>query len=393
MSGEVVLHVGKVSGISGSENHLLLLLPALRERGWDVRFALLHEDEPGAWELARRLDETGVPVEGIRLPRALDPTAFSRLVRTIRRHRPAIVHTHLVHADFHGLPAARLAGVPVVASTKHGFNPFREGRVFALADRAVSSLADLEIAISAGLADYLCAQEGFPPGTFRVVHYGIEPGPEPPPPPAEPRLAFVGRLIPIKGIEDLLDAVARLDAPVAVTLELAGDGELRADLERRAAGLGLDGTTFLGRVAPATAVLERASVVVVPSHGEGFGMVALEAMERGRAVIATTVGGLPEIVEDGVTGLLVPPRDPDALSAAIASLIGDPARVSAMGAAGRSRALTAFSQEACTSRTEELYGEALAAASSRPRRSRRRIQPRSSANAASSASRKSHGTR
>ena len=86
---------------------------------------------------------------------------LARLVRSIRRHRPAILHTHLVHADFHGLPAGRLARVPVLVSTKHGFNPFRDGRVFAVADRTVARLADVHVAISAGLASYLAEREGF----------------------------------------------------------------------------------------------------------------------------------------------------------------------------------------------------------------------------------------
>ncbi len=100
--------------------------------------------------------------------------------------------------------------------------------------------------------------------------------------------------------------------------------------------------------------------MVVPSHGEGFGLVALEAMERGRAVVASTVGGLPEIVADGVTGLVVPPHDPGALADALRTLLLDPDRVAAMGAAGRQRALEEFSQERCTERTEALYEEALA---------------------------------
>lgn len=390
---EVVLHVAKASGISGSENHLLALLPDLRARGWDVRFLLLHEDEPGAWELAGRLDGAGVPVEGVRLPRAADPLAFSRILRVVRRNAPAILHTHLVHADFHGLTAGRLARVPVLVSTKHGFNAFRSSRAFAAGDRAVGALADVNVAISAGLARYLERSEGFAPGTFEIVHYGIEPRDGPPPPPAEPRLAIVGRLIPIKGHGDLLAALERA-ALSEVSLEVAGDGPLRDALQAEVADRGLgERVRFLGRVAPADPVFERAAVVVVPSHGEGFGMVALEAMERGRAVIASAVGGLPEIVEDGVTGLLVPVRDPDALASAIRELATDPARCAAMGAAGRERALTVFSQERCTLRTEELYRGALASAARRPRRSRRRLQARSSANAASRASRKSHGAR
>jgi len=380
-----VLHIAKVAGISGSENHLLLLLPALRAKGIDARFLMLHEDEVGAWELARRLDEAGVPVEGIRLPRAASPATLARLVSAIRRLRPELVHTHLVHADFYGLAAARLARVPVLASTKHGFNAFRDRRPFAIADRLAATGLDLHIAISAGLAGYLARREGFAEARFEIVHYGIEAGLEPPPPPRPDQLAIVGRLIPIKGHETLF---AALDGLPEVRLEVAGDGPLEPELRALAAPLG-ERVSFIGRVAPASAVLERAGIVVVPSLGEGFGMVALEAMERGRAVIASAVGGLPELVVDGVTGIVVPPSDPRALRAAIASLAAAPEQARAMGAAGRRRALESFSQTRNTERTAELYAGAL----ERRRRSRNRLQPRSSANAASSASRKSHGAR
>jgi glycosyltransferase involved in cell wall biosynthesis len=356
-----VVHVAKASGISGSEKHLLLLLPQLRERGWDVRFTLLHEGEAGARELGGRLSAAGVPVDAIRLPFAADPRAFARLLQLIRSRRPEIVHTHLVHADFHGLTAARLAGVPVRVSTKHGFNPFRSSQLFARADRAVGELADAHVAISRGLARYLAREEGFPEDAFTVIHYGIEPGLEPQPYAGDaPRLLCVGRLIPIKGHDVVLRAVAKARRVVRdLTLDIAGGGPLEADLRAQAAELGLDGAVrFLGQVS--SVPYADSAVVVVPSLGEGFGMVALEAMERGRPVVASDVGGLPEIVADGETGLVVPAGDADALAWAIAELAANLPRAAALGAAGRARALSNFRQERCTDRHEELYRAALA---------------------------------
>ena len=164
-----VLHVAKVAGISGSENHLLLLLPALAERGLDVELVMLHEGERGAADFAERLESAGIPVERVQIATAASPRAFARLLRIVRAKRPDILHTHLVHADFHGLVAGRLARVPVLVSTKHGFNPFRDGRSFAAADRSVGRLADVHIAISQGLARYLAEREGFAVDDFEIV--------------------------------------------------------------------------------------------------------------------------------------------------------------------------------------------------------------------------------
>jgi glycosyltransferase involved in cell wall biosynthesis len=362
MTDGAVLHVQKVAGISGSEAHLLQLLPDLRERGWDVRFLMLHEEEPGAWEFADELRARGVPLDDVRLRADVDPVAFGEVTAYLARARPRILHTHLVHADVYGQLAGAVARVPLRLSTKHGFNEFREGRWFGFADRSVGSLAHVHIAISRGLAQYLAETEGFDEESFEIVHYGISPnGPATPYPSSVPRLLCVGRLIPIKGHLVLLRALAQARARVPeVTLDLAGRGPLAPALMAYARELGLgDAVRFLGFVSPVEAAIEDAAVVVVPSLGEGFGMVALESMERARPVIASAVGGLPEIVADGETGIVVPPADAEALAEAIVSLAADLPRAAAMGNAGRSRALAEFTPERSVERVEELYVRAL----------------------------------
>jgi glycosyltransferase involved in cell wall biosynthesis len=357
-----VLHLQKVAGISGSEAHLLALLPRLRERGWDVRMVMLHEDEDGAWAFADAMRRRGVPLDAIRIRTDVDPIAFAQLVGYLVRHRPEILHTHLVHADAYGLLAGSVARVPYRFSTKHGFNEFREAPYFGLADRAFASLAHVHIAISRGLAHYLEDVEGFDRQSFEIVHYGIEPNGEPQPfADGKPRLLCVGRLIPIKGHLVLLRAFAsaRRELP-ELELEIAGRGPLEPALKALARELGVaDAVRFLGHVSPIQAAIERAAVVVVPSMGEGFGMVALEAMERARPVIAASIGGLGELVQDGETGLLVPPGEAEPLSDAIVRLAGDLQLARAMGEAGRRRALTRFLQRFCTERTELLYEGAL----------------------------------
>ena len=146
-------------------------------------------------------------------------------------------------------------------------------------------------------------------------------------------------------------------------LDVAGRGPLEPALKSYARELGLDDAVrFLGFVSPVQTAIEDAAIVVVPSLGEGFGMVALEAMERARPVIASAVGGLPEIVADGETGLVVAPADADALAEAIVALAGDLPRAAEMGAAARARALAEFTPERCVERVEALYERALAPA-------------------------------
>jgi glycosyltransferase involved in cell wall biosynthesis len=359
----MILHVQKVAGISGSEAHLLSLLPALRARGWDVRMLMLHEDEPGAWEFAEALEARAVPLETIRVRADVDPIAFVQLVGYLLRTKPELLHTHLVHAEWYALLAGAIARIPVRFTTKHGFNEFREAPYFGVADRAVASLAHVHIAISRGLARYLADVEGFDRESFEIVHYGIEPDGEPKPyADGLPRLLCVGRLIPIKGHIVLLRAFAeaRRELP-DLQLDIAGRGPLEPALRALTLELGIaDAVTFLGHVSPVQRAIERAAVVVVPSMGEGFGMVALEAMERGRPVIAADIGGLGELVRDGETGVLVPAGEAEPLREAIVRVAGNLELARRMGEAGRRRALSRFLQRACTDRTELLYEGALA---------------------------------
>jgi glycosyltransferase involved in cell wall biosynthesis len=303
-----------------------------------------------------------VPLDAIPLRADVDPVAFLRLVAYLTRMRPQILHTHLVHADAYGLLAGTVARVPLRFSTKHGFNEFREAPYFGVADRAFASLAHVHIAISRGLARYLEDVEGFDGESFEIVHYGIEPNGSPKPYAGDvPRLLCVGRLIPIKGHIVLLRAFAeaRRELP-DLRLDIAGRGPLEPALRALAKELGIaDAITFLGHVSPVQSAIERSAVVVVPSMGEGFGMVALEAMERARPVIAAEIGGLGELVRDGETGLLVPAGEADPLRAAIVRLAGDLPLAQRMGDAGRHRALSRFLQTTCTERTELLYEGAL----------------------------------
>ncbi len=200
--------------------------------------------------------------------------------------------------------------------------------------------------------------EGIQP--VEVIHNGIGERPIRPPLSQPPTIAFAGRLVPEKGIDVLLQAVARIAPRVpGLRLLIAGDGPERERLGARVRELGLgDTVTMLGHLPSQEmeARFEAAWVQAIPSRWEEpFGNVATEAMMRGTAVVSSAVGGLAEIVADGETGLLVPPNDVAALAEALRYIVTDRSIAERMGQAGRDRALALFSMDRCISQFEHLY--------------------------------------
>jgi glycosyltransferase involved in cell wall biosynthesis len=269
------------------------------------------------------------------------PWHVARLSRLIRRARPDVVYVNTVTLP-HWVVAAKVAGVPVlchVREAEHDMRPWMARLLLAPLRSAAVVVAN-----SAATAQWLSGHQSRLADKVRVVYNGFafpeatgrddgEPG----------RIVVVGRLSPRKGQDVAIEAVARLAAAGRdVHLDLVGDvfrgyewyeAELLRQIEER----GLAGrAALLGFRADPTECYRAASIVVVPSRVEPFGNVAVEAMAAGRAVVATDVGGLPEIVDDGRTGLLCPPDDAAALAAAITRLLDDSAfarRVAQAGAA------------------------------------------------------------
>jgi glycosyltransferase involved in cell wall biosynthesis len=176
------------------------------------------------------------------------------------------------------------------------------------------------------------------------------------PGPAGPAVT-VARLSPEKDVANLVRAAAM--AP-GLRIEVAGGGPCREELDRLAVELGVaDRITFLGELRDVPAVLRRASMFVLPSRSEGIPLTVLEAMACGLPVVATRVGGLPEVVDDGVTGMLVPPADPAALAAAMRAIRDDPRYGDQLGLAGRRRVEEYFSVRRMVAQYEQLYREEL----------------------------------
>ena len=371
-----ILHVADSAGWAGGETYIRTLAAEIDRS----RFALgvvVPEHGP----LVDRLRAQEVPVHLARVAdRLLNPAALRALIDVFRRERPALVQSHGARSNVYTKVAARLAGVPVVVSTVHNslfdYDVSRwRRRAYVLAERVTSPLADAIVAVSGAIAGDLARRYRIRGPRIVVIHNGIDAGAFLPRRPRAPMLAalgleegdrvigLAGRMTPQKGHEFLLEAVARL-APRFPRLRcvLAGDGPLRAMLEARAAALGITHRCrFLGPRADVADVLSVVEIVTLPSRSEGLPFALLEAMALGKAVVASTVGGNPEVVEDGRTGFLVPTADVAALADALARLLDRPDEAGAMGARGRVRVRDHFTLTRTTRALEELYLDLLTA--------------------------------
>ncbi len=306
--------------------------------------------------LAGDLEACGWPVTALQAPQGLRPSLVVRLARLFRALRADVVHTHDDRPNIHGAPAACLAGARRVIHTRHSRGMHLSRRQHWLV-RLVSLCNDRFVCISHDSARQAVAH-GISPRRVVVLPNGIDlerfahTGPDP----AGPAV-LVARLAPEKDIGTLLEATSRLAGTCPdFRLEIAGDGPCRGELEAQAARLGLgQRVRFLGVVHDVPALLARARLFVLSSLTEGISLTLLEAMARGLPVVATAVGGNPEVIEAGSTGLLVPARDPAALADAVARLWTQPESCPRMGEAGRRRVERLFDVRRMVADYEALY--------------------------------------
>lgn len=317
----------------------------------------------------------GMPVHFIHGANQYDPRLITRTAALVESLGIDIVHAHEVKSDVITWLAARLHRVPIV-TTLHGWigNSPRQ-RAFIALDKQVVRGFDMVLAVSARIREDLVAA-GVRPERIRLVHNAIVmdryqrtgqrgllaslvgrdvPGPV---------LVCVGRLSAEKGHADFIEALGLLkQRGHRVSAVLAGDGVERPRLEARIAALGLGDSVFLpGYVDRPQRVLEEADLMVLPSHTEGLPNAALEALAMDVPVLATAVGGTPEVIEDGVTGRLVPPRDPMAMAAAIEDFLTHRQAWTAMAVHGHATIGEKFDFRGRTRAVEALYAELVEAA-------------------------------
>jgi len=367
-----VAHISKVTGIAGSEGHLLTLLPSLKTRGVEVHMLILFEPRQPQPAYLARWEALEIDAAALPIYHHVDLTVVGRLAQRLRRIEPDIVHTHLIHADLYGTPAARLAGARAVISTRHNDDAFRQHPLIRWQTRALDRLIDHYIAISGWLRDYTTDVEGVAPEKITTIHYGLSPAASQSAPnglrtslgvpDGAPLAGVVARLVEQKGHTYLFDAFQQVvgELPGAHLL-VVGDGPLREKLEAQVAALGIgEQVHFTGWRDDAPHIMAALDVLVMPSLWEGFGLVALEAMAQAKPIVATRVSALPEVVVDEQTGWLVPPRDPGALADALLHALGHPDLARACGQRGYRRLNEHFSPDKLADQTLAVYERILA---------------------------------
>jgi len=374
-----ILHIHTLSVISGSGLNVLDTVKRLKEEGYKVEFA----SSPEGGSLIDEVASFGITVRPLRyLGREVnilkDPLALFELMLLIRRQRYDIVHTHNSKAGFIGRIAARIAGVPVVIHTIHGFSFHEYERpplriLYVLLERLAAKFSDRLITVSTPLKDwglrlgigrekqYCVIPDGIDIELFTVKmdlaktksELGIRPD--------SLIVGLVAKLWDGKGHHTLIKAMPKIIEEVPqVKFIFAGDGYLRRDLENLVASLCLkDYTIFTGfrkDIPELTAIFD---VAVLPSFFEGLGRSLLEAMVLGKPIVATDVGGIPEVVRHNKNGFLVSPGDSGALAEAIIKLLRDKELSRKMGEEGRRHINERFSAKKMVDDIEGVYQEML----------------------------------
>ncbi|HTF87226.1 MAG TPA: glycosyltransferase [Planctomycetota bacterium] len=366
-----ICHVDAERKFSGGEVQVFLLMQGLRAAGH--RSILI---APPGSESCARARRDGFEVREVALRSDLDFLSVIQLTVILRELNPDLVHLHTGRAAWLGGLAARQALVPAIVTRRMDRRVRRGWRTRLVYGRLTRAVAAISDSVAHGLIEGGVAQS-----RIVVIHSSIDPAAHRPERSRaevrselgvgvdEPVVLMVGSLVLRKGHGVLFDALARLAKHgLQPSVWLAGEGSERAELERQAAALAPGQVRFLGQRRDVADLLAAADIFAMPSLHEGLGVAALEALQAGCAVVASRVGGLAEVVEDGVSGLLVPPADPASLAEAVEKLIRDPGLRARLAEAGRARIHARYRASAMVAGYEALYRRVLAEGALHPSR-------------------------
>lgn len=357
------LHVG------GSERQLLLLAEGLRN-AFEITVVCTRALGP----LADTMRGLGVHVQPLHLSTAWDPRMGMRLRRLFRQHRPDIVHTFLSGFDLAANRAARDTGVPVVLSSRRELAIWQKPRHLRR-QRLANRYVDAIVANSHAAAAVAREREGGDPRLYRVIHNGIHADafqsladPESVReefaiPHGRKVVVTVANFSPVKDYPLFFATAAKIASQYRdVHFVIVGSGPLAREIDRLVTRHGLEKRTAIVHTVDRVAdLLAAADVFLLCSKAEGFPNAVMEAMAAARPIVARAVGGIPELVEDGLTGRLIPDRSPEAMAAAAVELLRDEPLAAAYAAASARRVRNLFAVEKMTAAYKALYSEFLAA--------------------------------
>jgi glycosyltransferase involved in cell wall biosynthesis len=349
---------------AGAENLLVDIARKLDKDEFNLKVAYVY----GMGTLAEEIRDAGARVFDLSRKGKVDPLLLARLVALLRRER--ILHTHLAHASIVGRVAAKLAGVRLITTTRHYAYWNKKRSLAHWMERRTAILNSNLIAISENVKKYMIVEEKCRSDKIVVLHNAVDLGVFNSTDRAGSSgmtndfvIGSIGRLHPSKGYETLLRSMpcVKQSFPGA-RLTIVGTGREKDNLERLSAQLGVSSEVdFIGAKKPSEIprLLKTLDLFVLASNWEGFGLAAVEAMASGLPVVATDVGGLPEIVEDRRTGFLVPPGEPRMLAEKVVHLLQNPDLRRQMGTQGRIRARALFSLEDMIKKLEAMYRDLL----------------------------------
>ena len=349
----------------GAEILLRDLTRGLLSRGYKVRVCY---NTPGPL-----IDEfAAMSVSMVQLPRLarVDPVLLWRMWREIRRERPDIVHTHLFKSDFHGRLAARLANVPVVISTLHNCHRWAKNPVLGSTYGITARSADHIIAVSEEVREHAIRYAHIPSQKVETIdnailierfldirELGLSIRQEFNIPVNVPLVGIIARLSKQKDHANFLQAAVHILQKVPQTRFLiVGEGPLRSSLEALTESLNLtEAVIFCGARQDIPSILGALDMLVFSSKWEGLPVALLEGMASSLPVVSTNVGGVPGVIKDGITGLLVPPSNAELLAQACLQLIEDPLLRRKMGLEAQTHIQTNYSMDAMVNKITQLY--------------------------------------
>lgn len=374
-----VLHLIGSLRVGGAEQQLVSLVPLFDPE----RFRIIAATMEPAGPLVERLRASNIDVRALNFRMRYFLPRLWRLCCFLRREKVDILHTHMFHASWYGRIAGLCARVPVMIATDHGQELWKKPWDVAF-ERFANRYTALRIAVSQDVAEILRTREGVPEDKLLVIPNGVDverfqagrSGRESVRnqlglPDGAVVVGTVARLVEPKALHILIKAVAQVSKAVPqVRLVIVGDGPLRGDLERCAADEGIgDRVLFAGLRSDIPEVLAAFDIFTLSSISEGLPVSLLEAMAAGKPIVATMVGGIPEVVTDRREGLLVPSGDPKALAGAIRELACDPKLATHLGRQASEKVAAEYSIGATVRRLEEVYCSLLNKASVRCRAS------------------------